>query len=67
MAGDEYGVVVCPKCRMARAVKLGQKTSTCTRCGKKFDVRKRRIIYRAKNAREAGIAVAEANRKLMSQ
>ena len=63
---EEYGVVVCPKCRMARAVRLGQKATTCTRCGKKFDVRGR-VVYRAKDAREAAFAVAEANRKLMEK
>jgi len=63
---EEYGVVVCPKCRMARAVKLGQKATTCTRCGKKFDVRGR-IVYRARDAREAAVAVAEVNKKLMEK
>ncbi len=63
---EGYGVVVCPKCKMARAVKLGQKSTTCTRCGKKFDVRGR-IVYRARDAREAAAAVAEANKKLMSR
>ncbi|MEA2054204.1 MAG: DUF1922 domain-containing protein [Candidatus Thermoplasmatota archaeon] len=64
---DDYGVVVCPKCRMARAVRLGQKTTACTRCGKKFEVKERRILYRAKDAREIGIAVAEINKKLMEK
>ncbi len=64
MAGEEYGAVVCPKCRMARAVKLEQKATTCTRCGKKFEIRSR-ILYRARDAREVAIAVAEINKKLM--
>lgn len=62
---EEYGVVVCPNCRMARAVRLGQKSTTCTRCGKKFDVRGR-VVYRAGDARGAAAAVAEANRKIMT-
>ena len=66
MQMEEYGVVVCPKCKMARAIRLGQKATTCTRCGKKFEV-KGRVVYRARDAREAAIAVAEINKKLMSR
>jgi len=66
MRMEGYGVVICPRCRMARAVKIGQKTTTCPRCGKKFEV-KGRIIYRAGDAREAAAAVAEANKKLMGE
>ncbi|MDD3492817.1 MAG: DUF1922 domain-containing protein [Candidatus Thermoplasmatota archaeon] len=64
---EEYGVVACPRCQMARGVRLSQKSTTCARCGATFELRKRKILYRARDAREAGAAVAEINRRLMQR
>lgn len=64
---EEYGVVVCPRCEMARGVKLSQKSTTCARCGKTFQIRTRKILYRARNAREVGAAVAEINKRLLQR
>ena len=67
MSLEEYGVVVCPQCAMARGVRLTQKTTTCVRCGTTFVLRKRKILYRARDAREAGAAVAALNQRLMER
>jgi uncharacterized paraquat-inducible protein A len=63
MQPTEYGVVVCPDCEMARAVNLSHKTVSCQRCGTRFRLRTRRVLYRSRDAREAARAVAEVNRQ----
>lgn len=64
MPPTEYGVVVCPECERPRAVNLSHKTATCQRCGARFKLRTRKVMYRASDAREAAAAVAEINRQL---
>jgi len=64
MAIDEYGVIVCPRCRVARGIHLRQKTAKCPRCGKKLEVKKLRIICTARDARKLQEAVAMVNMKL---
>jgi len=64
MATNEYGVIVCPKCRVARGIHLHQKTAKCPRCGRTLEIRKLRIICTAKDARRLQEAVAMVNMKL---
>ncbi len=64
MEPTEYGVVVCPDCGRPRAVNLSHTTVTCQRCGTRFRLRTRKVLYRAEDAREAAAAVAEISRKL---
>lgn len=67
MQPPRYGVVVCPECERPRAVDLSHKTATCSRCGTRFQLRTRKVLYRADDAREAAAAVAEINRQLHQQ
>lgn len=67
MQPTEYGVVVCPRCEKARAVNLSHTTVTCQRCGKRFKLRTRKVLYRADDAREAAAAVADVNRQLQEE
>ena len=64
MVINEYGVIVCPKCRVARGVHLRQKTAKCPRCGKTLELKKLKIICTAKDARKLQEAVAMVNMKL---
>lgn len=64
MPPTEYGVVVCPDCERPRAVNLSHKTATCSRCGKRFQLRTRKILFRSHDAREAAAAVGDINRQL---
>lgn len=49
-----YKIVRCPYCKGILAVKLHQKTKTCTYCGKKFKVPPLRALALARNSEEAG-------------
>lgn len=55
-----YGVIVCPRCRRAKGVRLGQKTTVCS-CGFKIPVAPARIRARASTARELVPIVARIN------
>lgn len=61
---NEYGVIVCPRCRVARGIRLNQKTARCPKCGKAWKIRKLRIVCKARDARELQEAVAMINMKL---
>ncbi|UCE73676.1 MAG: hypothetical protein JSV56_11720 [Methanomassiliicoccales archaeon] len=59
----KFGVVLCPHCKAARGVRLKAKTGTCSKCGKKIDLSKARIICRVKTEKELALAVMEYNIK----
>ncbi len=58
-----FGVVVCPRCRRAKGVKLSQKMTTCS-CGFAIRVVRARISVRAPNARELVEQVGRVNARL---
>jgi hypothetical protein len=58
-----YGVVVCSKCRRAKGVRIGQKTTSC-QCGHIIDLSVARIGSRTSSARELAKAVGLENAKL---
>lgn len=64
MEANEYGIIVCPKCKVARGIRLRQKTARCPKCGKIWEVKSLRIIYTSKDARSLQEAVAMVNMKL---
>lgn len=52
-----YKIVKCPYCKGILAVKLYQKTKTCTYCGKKFKVLPLKALAIAQDSKEAGLLV----------
>lgn len=52
-----YKIVKCPYCKGILAVKLHQKTKTCTYCGKKFKVLPLKALALARDSEEAGLLV----------
>jgi hypothetical protein len=43
----KYGVIVCPKCKKAKAVNLFNKTTKCFRCNKTYQISKMKIFYKS--------------------
>ncbi len=44
-----YGVIVCSECRKARGVSLSSKSTQCTHCGAKLDVRTAKIMFKSED------------------
>jgi len=65
MSFDEYGVVVCPKCKRSWGVKLSQKTTKCPQCGKSYKISMLKIFYKTFDLRKLQIAVAKTQKKLL--
>lgn len=55
-----YGVVVCSRCRRAKGVRIGQKTTRC-QCGHNIDLSIAKIKSHTNDARELAKAVAMEN------
>lgn len=64
MEANEYGVIICPKCKTARGIHLRQKTARCPKCGKIWVVRNLKIICTVKDARKLQKVVATVNMNL---
>ena len=45
----KYGVIICPKCKNAKAVELRYKSTKCTRCNKLINIDKISIIFKSNN------------------
>jgi len=60
----EYAVVVCPKCRKAKAVVAGIKTSSCIYCGSKLKVDKLKVFHTSTSSSETAKAAGILNAKL---
>lgn len=58
-----YGVVVCSRCRNARAVDLGRKTARC-QCGNTIELKEAKRFFESSNQREVAAAVAGLNAEL---
>jgi len=60
----EYAVVVCSKCRKAKAVVAGVKTSSCIYCGRNLKVDKLKVMYSSESSSEVARAAGLMNAKL---
>jgi hypothetical protein len=60
----KYGIVVCPKCRKAKAVNLDYKTTRCIRCNKVIQLNKIRITYRSDSQQQIRQAIGLINAKM---
>lgn len=56
----KYGVLVCPKCGMAKGVETKKKTTTC-QCGREIVVRKQKLRFLTDSPLELAGSVAKAN------
>ncbi|MEM2577722.1 MAG: DUF1922 domain-containing protein [Candidatus Bathyarchaeia archaeon] len=61
-----YIIFACPKCRMIRYVREGQKTAKCLKCGCQVKIHPDKILIlaRAKDAKEAVEMVKALKAKL---
>ena len=64
----KFGIIVCPKCKKAKAVDLSCKTTRCHRCNRVLILKKLKILYKTdseEKLRQAlGLINAEINGKL---
>ena len=61
----KFGVVGCPKCRLAFGVDLSHKSARCIRCGKRLNVSNLRVFYSTNSQKELAIGVGEVNSSLI--
>lgn len=59
----KYGVIICPRCGMAKGVETRRKTTTC-QCGREIKVHKRNVKYQTESPIELAQIVAEVNAAL---
>ncbi len=60
---SRYGVIVCPRCGMAKGVETSKKTTSC-QCGRDIDVSRVKIRYGTDSPIELADLVAQANATL---
>ena len=58
-----YGVVVCSRCRKARAVDLRSKTARC-QCGNQINLKEARKFFESSDQREVASAVGRLNAEI---
>jgi hypothetical protein len=63
MMGARYGVIVCPKCGMAKGVETDKKTTTC-QCGRDIDMKRVKLMFLTDSPLELADSVANANASL---
>jgi len=59
----KYGILVCPRCGMAKGVEADKKTTTC-QCGREIDLRRVKLRYMTDSPLELAESVANANAAL---
>jgi secreted Zn-dependent insulinase-like peptidase len=58
-----YGVIVCPRCGMAKGVEADKKTTTC-QCGRDIDMKRVKLMFLTDSPLELASSVAKANASL---
>ncbi|OGS56292.1 MAG: hypothetical protein A3K60_07530 [Euryarchaeota archaeon RBG_19FT_COMBO_56_21] len=56
----KYGVIVCPRCGMAKGVETNKKTTTC-QCGREIKLRRMKLRFQTDSPMELAGSVARAN------
>lgn len=59
----KYGVIVCPKCGMARGVETSRKTTTC-QCGREIVMARTKVMFQTDSPIELAESVGKANAAL---
>ena len=60
----KYGVVICNKCRNAKAVELKYKTTKCSRCNKIINIKENIIIFKSSNPQLIVEKIGKINREI---
>ena len=61
----KFGVVLCPRCKTAKGIRLNTKTSRCAKCGKNIDLKKAQVLCRVNSERQLSKVVMEYNKSIM--
>ncbi len=56
----KYGVIICPRCGMAKGVETRRKTTTC-QCGREIKLRRMKLRFQTDSPMELAQSVARAN------
>jgi hypothetical protein len=59
----KYGVMVCPKCGMAKGIETSKKTTTC-QCGREIVMSRVKVMFLTDHPLELADSVAKANASL---
>ncbi len=59
----KYGVMVCPKCGMAKGIETSKKTTTC-QCGREIVMARLKLMFLTDSPLELADSVAKANASL---
>lgn len=59
----KYGVMVCPKCGMAKGIETSKKTTTC-QCGREIVMSRMKLMFLTDSPMELADSVAKANASL---
>ena len=62
-----FGVIVCPYCKLVKAVDLSSKTTKCIRCGKILQLKKVKIFYETDSQEKLRQAVGLMNAQLQGK
>lgn len=62
-----YGVVVCKRCRRAKAYEVGQRTTTCPTCGARLQVESLRTFYESDDEAAVREAIGRINARLAGE
>jgi len=60
---SKYGVIVCPKCGLAKGVEAKKKTTSC-QCGKEIVLARTKLMFQTDSPLELADSVAKANAAL---
>jgi len=59
-----YVVIACPRCKLARAARAGQRTAGCPRCGRRIVLKGARVFLETDDIEAAVSALAAVNESL---
>jgi transcription elongation factor Elf1 len=62
--GMKFNVVLCPQCKTAKGVLKGSRTTRCTKCGKRINLKKARVLAEVDYESELAKVVGEINMKI---
>jgi hypothetical protein len=60
----KFNVILCPRCKTARGAVAGTKTTNCTKCGKRINLKKARVLANVEYETELARVVGEINMKI---
>lgn len=61
---EKFGVIICPRCRWAKGVRLDTKSSKCTSCGYSIELKGEKTLLKTNHQKELSEAVGQVNAQL---